>query len=149
MTLLSESFEAGDYGMFVRAKNTKILRVLAAQGRFSAEIRDDSGVDSTLRSKTITVAPYQQLRITFSYYTLSANSGESFFLEWRSADNSPWQTIRTLTVGRDCQNGNWMESTTEWNINSASTSSGFVRFRSGFDGSRKRLILDKITLEAR
>ena len=147
-TIFVESFESGKYGNFVQARKTKLRKNLAADGIYSLEVRDDSGVDSTLRTKKLALALYQELRITFSYYTILADPGESFHLEWRAAETTPWQTVRTYTMGKDFQNDRWMEATHVWGVTGIS-SSGFVRFRSGFSDNTERVIFDKIILEGR
>ena len=118
-------------------------------GIYSLEVRDNVGVDSTLRTKKIALSPYGELRITFSYYTILADPGESFHLEWRAAEaTSPWQTVRTYTMGTDFQNNQWMEATHVWYISGVS-SMGFVRFRSGLSDNAEKVLFDKIILEGR
>jgi hypothetical protein len=147
IAIFFESFESGGYGVFVKAKKTKILKNSAIDGVYSLEIKDDNGSDSAARTNVIDVSPYQELFLTFSYYTVAADPGESFYLEWSAGGTSNWQTIRTYTMGTDFRNNQWVEATHVWNTSGASTAS--VRFRSGFSDSTEKVILDKIKLEGR
>ena len=147
-TIFFESFEDDTFGVFNDAgKMTKVDDRIAKDGKFSLEIKDDKSISNS-RTDLISVSSFNELRINFFFWAKGADDGESFYLEWLGNGSSNWEIIKQYQKGTDFfENEAWIEASETWDVSTATT--GYVRFRSGFDSGKEKIILDDITLQGR
>jgi len=138
-----EGFESGTSSIFNTGSLARVSRTRSFRGRFSVEIRDNEA-GSAITTIPINVSGYRQLQINFQYYTVGADAGERFFLEYSFDGVSNFQTIRTFTMGSDFVNMRWTSVSQIWDI--PGTSMGSVRIRSEFSIAGERISIDEITL---
>jgi hypothetical protein len=111
----------------------------------SIQLRDNSGVASSMTLSNIDVTPFTQVEVDFYFYVRSMENGEDFWL--RFFDGSTWTTVATWTQGVDVSNNTFYRATI--NVSSAqynfAANSGF-RFQCDASGNADYIYIDQVTI---
>jgi hypothetical protein len=115
------------------------------EGNFSIQIRDNSGVASSMTLDNIDVTPYGSVEIDFYFYVLSMETGEDFWV--RYFDGTSWNTVATYTSGVNINNNTFYNATValtpaEYNF---AVNSGF-RFQNDASGNNDQIFIDQVTI---
>ena len=115
------------------------------EGNFSIQIRDNSGVASSMTLNNIDVTPYSSVEIDFYFYVLSMENGEDFWV--RYFDGSSWNTVATYVSGTNIDNNTFYNATvtvTPAQYNFA-VNSGF-RFQNDASGNNDQIFIDQVII---
>ncbi|WP_426431789.1 immunoglobulin-like domain-containing protein [Winogradskyella sp. HB-48] len=115
------------------------------EGNFSIQIRDNSGVASSMTLNNIDVTPYSSVEIDFYFYVLSMENGEDFWV--RYFDGSSWNTVATYVSGTNINNNTFYNATvtvTPAQYNFA-VNSGF-RFQNDASGNNDQIFIDQVII---
>lgn len=115
------------------------------EGLFSIQIRDNSGVASSMSFINVDVTSFSSIEVDFYFYVFSMENGEDFWL--RFFDGSQWITAATWVAGSNIQNNNFYNATVTLNraqYNFA-VNSGF-RFQCDASANQDQIFIDQVTI---
>jgi vibriolysin len=119
---------------------------LAGSGRYSVQLRDDSGPASSIfNAAGLTVEGYRMLRIEYSALAIGMEAVEDYFVEIQR-DNGAWETVANLVRGTDFINN--VRHTGDLRIPLDGASTVKVRFRCDASDNSDSIFLDDVTLSA-
>lgn len=145
-TLLASYFETGWDGWSDGGSDCARYSGSASyEGSYSIQIRDNSGVASSMTSASLDVSSYSQLDIEFYFYPNSMENGEDFWV--RYYDGSSWNTIAAYASGSSFTNGNFYVATVSIN-NTQYNFPGNAQFRFQCDASTNsdQIYIDAVTI---
>ena len=146
--LLDHSFETGWNGWADGGGDCyRIKSSRSYDGRYSIRIRDNSGTASAMTSSSYNVTAYDNLEVTFNFYSYSMEYNEDFWL--RYYDGSTWRTVKRFVRGTDFNNNRFTAAT----VNISSSSYNFpsnARFRFQCDASSNadQIYIDNVVVTA-
>ncbi len=141
----SENFESG-FGIWndggsdcFRYSST----TYANSGSYSVVLRDNTN-SSTTTTDNLNLSGFEEVTIDFTYYPLSMENGEDFWLQASTNGGSSYQTISTWASGTDFTNNNReFESVT---ITGTFTSNTRFRFRCDASTNSDYIIIDDVDI---
>jgi len=147
--LLEDSFETGWNGWADGGGDCYRIRSAAKayDGSYSIRIRDNSGTASAMTSPTFNISAYDNLEITFNFYSYSMEYNEDFWV--RYYDGSTWRTIKAFKRGTDFNNNSFTAATV--NISSASynfPSNAKFRFQCDASSNADQIYIDNVKITA-
>ena len=108
--ILQHSFETGLDGWTEDGSDSYRIRSSRSyDGNYSFRIRDNSGIQSAMTSSAYDISGYNNLTISFNFYSNSMETGEDFWFLY--FDGNIWQTVKTFVSGRDFNNDEFTEAT--------------------------------------
>ena len=108
--LLAHSFETGWDGWTDGGADCyRINSSRSFDGNYSIRIRDNSGTVSAMTSSAYDVTAYDNLEVTFNFYSYSMEFNEDFWL--RYFDGSTWHTVQAFASGTDFNNNEFTAAT--------------------------------------
>jgi hypothetical protein len=120
----------------------------ANTGIYSVRLRDDNGPESSIYSASnLALAAYGYTTIDFSYYTVSMDTGEEFFLEVSTNGGNSYSIYKAWASGTDYQNETRYNETVTITGVSFTNSTRF-RFRSNGNKGDDEVFLDDIVVSA-
>jgi endonuclease I/chitodextrinase len=144
--LLDHSFETGWDGWTDGGVDCyRINSSRSFDGNYSIRIRDNSGTASAMTSSAYDVSTYDNLEITFNFYSYSMEYNEDFWL--RYFDGSTWHTVQTFARGTDFNNNTFTATTV--NISSANYNfpvNAKFRFQCDASSNSDAIYMDAITI---
>ena len=69
------------------------------EGNYSIRLRDNSGGNSSMRSPVYNTLAYDQVEVTFSFYSYSMEAAEDFWLDYSSDGGGTWTRAATFVSG--------------------------------------------------
>ncbi len=146
--LLEHSFESGWNGWTDGGGDCYRIRSSRSfDGNYSIRIRDNSGTASAMTSSSFDVSAYDNLEVTFNFYSYSMENGEDFWL--RYFDGSSWRTIKAYARGTDFSNNTFSAVTA--NISDATynfPSNAKFRFQCDASSNADQIYIDNIVVTA-
>jgi uncharacterized protein YjdB len=89
--------------------------VNSAEGLWSIQLRDNSGVASAMTSQTLTTAgSYSSLKVNFKFKMVGVETGEDFWLQY-SSNGTTWTTVKTWVRGTTYLNNEFYYGTATLN----------------------------------
>jgi uncharacterized protein YjdB len=89
--------------------------VNSAEGLWSIQLRDNSGVASAMTSQTLTTAgSYSSLKVNFKFKMVGVETGEDFWLQY-SSNGTTWTTVKTWVRGTTYLNNEFYDGTATLN----------------------------------
>ncbi|MEM9487711.1 MAG: M4 family metallopeptidase [Myxococcota bacterium] len=116
----------------------------ANSGLYSARIRDNSNAASAF-SRSFDLGGYSELEIGFSFYPVSMENGEDFFVELNTG--SGWVAIANYTSGSDFANDVRYSKTVTYSGGLSSDTQ--IRFRADASSNADRVYIDDVVLRVR
>ncbi|MCB0641844.1 MAG: T9SS type A sorting domain-containing protein [Phaeodactylibacter sp.] len=111
---------------------------------YCVRLRDDSG-SSNMYTDALDLSGYDEITVTFTYLTLSMESGEDFFLEVSTRRSSDLTPVGNWASGADFSNNvREFESVTVTGPFSANTR---IRFRCDASAKDRKVYLDDLLIE--
>lgn len=119
----------------------------SSDGNYSIRIRDNSGTASSLTSTTLDLTNYNNIQISFDYYSYSMESGEDFWV--RFYNGSYWQTVQAFVSGNDFYNNEFSFAT----VNLAAADFNFsanskIRFQCDASSNYDQIYIDNVKITA-
>ena len=116
------------------------------ENSYSIRLRDNSGTASSMTSPSLNLTGFNQVEVTFYFYSYSMETGEDFWL--RYYNGSGWSTVRTWSSGSNFQNNNFYSATVTLNSDSYNfaSNSGF-RFQCDASGNADQIYIDQVTIK--
>jgi Zinc carboxypeptidase/Domain of unknown function (DUF5011)/GEVED domain/Secretion system C-terminal sorting domain/Fibronectin type III domain len=117
----------------------------SAEGSFSIYIRDNTGTTSAMTSPAFNFTSYNQVQVTFSFYAVSMESGEDFWL--RYFNGSTWVTVAQYARGTNFNNNTFYTTTVTLNAtqyNFASNSQ--FRFQNDASADDDLIYIDRVII---
>jgi hypothetical protein len=115
----------------------------ASSGSFSMQLRDNSGVASSMTTDAIDLSGYSELTVSFSFVTVSFENNEDFFLEY-SLDGGVYSILASYQQGNNTQNG--VAYTDAVVIPGPFTSNTSIRFRCDASGNSDWVYIDDVVI---
>ena len=146
--LFDNSFETGWEGWFDGGSDCYRIRSSRSfDGRYSIRIRDNSGTNSAMTSSSYDVSSYDNLEITFNFYSYSMEYNEDFWV--RYFDGSTWQTVQAFARGTDFNNYTFSAAT----VNISNTNYNFptnakFRFQCDASSNADQIYIDNVKVTA-
>jgi Zn-dependent metalloprotease len=146
-----DGFEAG-WGSYVSGGVDAILStnaIFATTGTSSILIRDNSGRSSSFITRTaMNLTAFNELLIDYSFYAVSMEAGENFFVEvW---NGSAWQVVADRASGSFFVNNRYLADSVQVDLNTFSSKSSVkIRFRCDASNNDDRVFVDDIAISAR
>ncbi|MCH3881374.1 immunoglobulin-like domain-containing protein [Tenacibaculum aquimarinum] len=115
------------------------------EGNRSIRLRDNSGTASAMTSQSFNLTSYDQVEVTFYFYSFSMENNEDFWL--RFYNGSSWTTVGYWARGTSFQNNNFYSATVTLNstdVNFASNSA--FRFQNDASGNADHIYIDQVTI---
>lgn len=115
------------------------------EGSRSIRIRDNSGTGSAMTSESFNLTSYNQVEVTFYFYSYSMENNEDFWLRFNNG--SGWTTVATWASGTNFNNNTFYSATvtlddSQYNFG---TSSQF-RFQNDASGNADHIYIDQVTI---
>ena len=142
-TIFSDNFEGG---FTIFASGGKTATISSLSGSKCLQLLDDKSSSAATTKSTYSMSNYNEVRVSFRYYTVGADPNESFFLDW-STDGTTWSVARRFTHNVDFQNSVWNNAAISWTLNGATRVR--LRFRCRFSDSKEIVYIDSVVFEAR
>ena len=114
-------------------------------GTYSIKLRDNSGNSSSMTSDVLDMSSYSQILFDFSYYPVSMENNEDFFLEISTNGGSSYSIYKSWSSGSDFNNHNrYFESV---NISGISfTANTIFRLRCDASGNNDQVYIDDLVI---
>lgn len=115
------------------------------EGLYSIEIRDNSGVASSVTSPVFNITSYNTVEIEFYFYANSMENGEDFWV--RFYNGSTWQTVATYASGSSFNNGGFYIATVTLDSSTYNfPSNAQFRFQCDASGNADQIYIDEVTI---
>jgi len=119
----------------------------SSDGNYSIRIRDNSGTASALTSASLDLTAYNNVQISFDYYSYSMETGEDFWV--RFYNGSYWQTVQAFVSGNDFYNNEFSSamitlSATDYNFAANSK----FRFQCDASSNYDQIYIDNVKIMA-
>lgn len=147
-TILNESyFESGWDGWIDGGSDSfRYTGNRSYENNYSIRLRDNTGVASSMTSQNFNLTEYNQVEVTFYFYSYSMEAGEDFWLRYYNGTN--WTTVKTWVSGSNFQNNNFYSATislSRENYNFVSNAA--FRFQCDASGNADQVYIDQITIK--
>ena len=148
-TVSYESFEESDWGIWNDGGSDCQLvnSSYATDGSYTARLRDDSGIGSSMYTNTLDFEGTESVTITFSYNTLSMEPGEHFDLSVSSDGGATFTTLLSLVSGVDFGDRQEYQNTVQIPTQLLSRTT-VIRFECIASANFDMVFLDEIQIEA-
>ncbi len=116
------------------------------ENNYSIRLRDNSGTSSAMTSSAFNLSGYNQVEVTFYFYSYSMENGEDFFLRFYNGTN--WSTVASWTSGSSFSNNNFYSATVTLdssNYNFATNSQ--FRFQCDASTNADHIYIDQVTIK--
>lgn len=116
------------------------------ENNYSIRLRDNSGTSSAMTSSAFNLSGYNQVEVTFFFYSYSMENGEDFFL--RFYNGSSWSTVASWASGSNFSNNNFYSATVTLdssNYNFATNSQ--FRFQCDASANADHIYIDQVTIK--
>ena len=114
-------------------------------GISSVRIRDNSGQSSSIYTGNLDFSSYDEVQIDFSFYPVSMENNEDFFLEVSTNGGSSYTIVQSWASGTDFQNNvRYNPSVTISSINF--TTNTRLRIRCDASGNNDQIYLDDVVV---
>ncbi|AOW21185.1 M4 family metallopeptidase [Urechidicola croceus] len=115
------------------------------QGNYSIRLRDNSGTGSAMTLSSFDVTSYDEIEVTFYFYSYSMESGEDFWV--RYYDGSTWNTVAAYSQGTSFSNNSFYSATvtiskTDYNF----PSNAQFRFQCDASGNSDYIYIDQVSI---
>ena len=145
-TLIASYFESGWDGWSDGGSDcARYSGSRSSEGSYSIYIRDNSGTASSMTSSAVNLTPYDNVEITFSFYSYSMENGEDFWVRYNSG--SGWQTVAAYARGTSFNNNTYYTATI--NMSSADysfTNGAQFRFQCDASANNDLIYIDEVVI---
>ena len=115
------------------------------EGTYSIQLRDNSGVASSMTSPVFDLSAYDNIEISFSLYAFSMEYGEDFWLRYN--DGSGWQTVAAYAQGTHFNNNTFYTATVNIPASSYNLSTtGQFRFQCDASANGDLVYIDEVVI---
>ena len=115
------------------------------EGQYSIRIRDNSGTASAMTSETFNLTGFNQVEVSFYFYSYSMESGEDFWL--RYYNGSSWTTVGTWARGTSFENNSFYTATVTLDAASYNfASNSQFRFQCDASGNQDHIYIDQVKI---
>ncbi|PHQ30813.1 M4 family metallopeptidase [Leeuwenhoekiella nanhaiensis] len=145
-TLIASYFETGWDGWIDGGGDcARYAGSRSPEGTYSIQLRDNSGVASSMTSPEFDLSAYDNIEISFSLYAYSMEYGEDFWVRYN--DGSGWQTVAAYAQGTSFNNNTFYTATinlpaTSYNL----TSTGSFRFQCDASANGDLVYIDEVVI---
>ncbi|PHS02562.1 MAG: peptidase M4 [Leeuwenhoekiella sp.] len=145
-TLIASYFETGWEGWIDGGGDcARYAGSRSPEGTYSIQLRDNSGVASSMTSPEFDLSAYDNIEISFSLYAYSMEYGEDFWVRYN--DGSGWQTVAAYAQGTSFNNNTFYTATinlpaTSYNL----TSTGSFRFQCDASANGDLVYIDEVVI---
>ncbi len=146
----SEGFEAG-WGIWNKGGVDAARSIQNAIGNYSIRLRDNSGQASSMFTDPLALGFYNEVTIDFSYYAVSMEFKEDFYLDVSYNNGQTWASVENWVSGDDfVNNQRYYESVTVHGIMKKGFFTNSVRFRLRCDasGNGDLVYIDEVSITA-
>lgn len=149
-TMRYDTFESG-WGNWASGGVDAFLSASNAIGAQCVDLQDNSGVPSAMTmSSSMNLTGFTQLKVQFSYYPVSFETGEDFWLRYSSNGGSTWTTLKAYVVGTDFTNGVRQQATVTTNSSAVSfTNNARIRFQCDASDNNDDVFIDEVLITAK
>ncbi|MEM7086677.1 MAG: M43 family zinc metalloprotease, partial [Bacteroidota bacterium] len=115
------------------------------EGSYSIRLRDNSGTSSAMTSETFDVSSYDEVEVSFHFYSYSMENNEDFWL--RYYDGSAWITVETWARGTDFENNGFYSATVT--VDAATytmANNAQFRFQCDASGNGDHIYIDQVVI---
>lgn len=115
---------------------------------YAIQLRDNSGVASSMTTNDIDITPYTSIDFTFDFEAVSMENGEDFWIQYSSNGGASYTTIATYTSGTNFNNNTTYTPTISIDTGSYTFSTN-SRFRIRCDASNNsdEVYIDNLLIE--
>lgn len=113
------------------------------EGNYSIYIRDNSGTQSAMTSKSYNVSSFNQLVIDFYFYAYSMENGEDFQVKYYNG--SSWNTVATYVSGSSFSGDGFYHATVTLNSGTFPTNAQF-RFQCDASSNSDIIYIDQVSV---
>ena len=147
--IIVDNFE-GSYGNWNDGGNDSALSASNANtGSYSIRLRDNSGTSSSMYTNSLDLSGLSEISINFSYYSISMENGEDFFLEISTNGGSSYSIIQTWARGTHFNNNTrYNESVNVYNATYGFTNNSVLRIRCDASGNNDQIYIDDVTINS-
>jgi len=117
------------------------------EGSYSIRIRDNSGTASSMTSPSFDITSFNEIEVSFYFYSRSMENGEDFWLLYNNG--SGWSNIKTYTRGLDFNNNTFYSATVTLNASEDFTANSKFRFQCDASGNNDQIFIDQVTITGR
>lgn len=115
------------------------------EGSYSIKLRDNSGTVSAMTSETFDVSSYDEVEVSFYFYSYSMENNEDFWL--RYYDGSAWNTVQTWAQGTDFTNNGFFSATVTIDSGSYTMANNAqFRFQCDASGNGDHIYIDQVVI---
>ena len=115
----------------------------ANSGQYTIRLRDNTS-SSTTTTDNLALSGFEEVTINFTYYPISMENGEDFWLQGSLDGGNTWTTVATWAGGTDFNNNNlYAESVI---ITGTYTNTTKFRFRCDASANNDRIYIDDIDI---
>ncbi|MDC9721395.1 MAG: choice-of-anchor D domain-containing protein [Urechidicola sp.] len=147
-TINSEDFESG-WGIWNDGGNDcALINSGTPNGTWSVELRDNSGVASSMTTDDIDITSYTSIDFTFDFEAISFESGEDFWIQYSDDGGSSFTTIASYARDTDFINDTPYTETISIDTGSYTFSvNSQFRIQSDASGDADDVYIDNILIE--
>ena len=115
------------------------------ENNYSIRLRDNSGIGSSMTSPSFNLTPYNQVEVTFYFYSYGMETGEDFLLNYYNG--SSWSTVESWVSGTHFTNNNFYTATVTLNnsTNNFASNSQF-RFQCDASANADHIYIDQVSI---
>ncbi|WP_290493619.1 MULTISPECIES: M4 family metallopeptidase [unclassified Leeuwenhoekiella] len=145
-TLIASYFETGWDGWIDGGGDcARYAGSRSPEGSYSIQLRDNSGVASSMTSPVFDLSAYDNVEISFSMYAYSMENGEDFWVRYN--DGSGWQTVVAYARGTSFNNNTFYTATVNLPASSYNLSStGQFRFQCDASANGDLVYIDEVVI---
>lgn len=123
----------------------RILSGFSWEGSYSVQLRDNSGVSSSMTKGGYNLTPYASVEVKFYFYANSMENGEDFWLRYNSG--SGWQTVATYARGTSFNNSTFYVATVTLTAGQVTFSNNAsFRFQCDASADNDQIYIDEVTI---
>ncbi len=118
----------------------------ANSGAYSIRLRDNSGNSSSMYTDNLDLSQFSQISFSFSFFPVSMENGEDFFLELSTNGGGSYSNVQTWASGTHFNNNNrYYEDVT---ISGPFSSNTVLRLRCDASGNNDQVYIDDVILSS-
>ena len=125
----------------------RVMSSLSPQGMYSMRIRDDSGINSAVKTSVLDLSQVPIFTISWEYQSSGFTAPQSFFLEFSNDGGTTFTILNEWVEGTDFVNNVIYEESVEVDA-SLLTSTSVIRFVSNGSLNADEIFLDNIVLRS-
>jgi len=120
----------------------------AYAGSYAIQLRDNSGIASSLYTNDFNVSDYSEIIVSFTFIGSNMEFNETFRLEYSvdSGNSNSWKTESAYVFGSDYENNEFYQDVVTWSFPS-SANNMMIRFRCDASSNNDWVYIDEVTIE--